>query len=113
MDGFDYVNVTKCSYLLLPMIEVLKLYILLLMLWFLWLVMDIIYHFWYYEFFGGWFYFLLDYFDGMFMIELFWVSTYPSEVLQLVYDWLPYSTFQWPFHPNLGLLFLTPLIILF
>ena len=49
-------------------------------------------------------------FDGMFMIEVFWISTYPSKVLQLICDCLP---FKWPFHPNLGLSFLTPLMIFF
>ena len=49
----------------------------------------------------------------MFMIELFWVTTYLSEVLQLVFDCLPYSPFQWPFHPNLGFWFLTSVIKLF
>ena len=49
-------------------------------------------------------------FDGMFMIELFWVSTYPSKVLQLVCDCLPYSPFQWPLHPKLGFWFLTSLM---
>ena len=52
-------------------------------------------------------------FDGMFMIELFWVSIYPLEVLHLVCDCLPYSPFQWPFHPNLGLWFLTSLMSFF
>ena len=52
-------------------------------------------------------------FDGLFMVELIWVSIYPSEVLQLVCDCLPYSPFQWPFHPNLGLLFLTSLMTFF
>ena len=47
--------------------------------------------------------------DGMFMIELFWVSIYPSEVLQLVCHCLPHS----PFHPNLGLLFFTYLMRFF
>ena len=52
-------------------------------------------------------------FDGMFMIELFWVSTYPSKVLQLVCDCLPYSPFQWAFHPSLGFWFVTYSIGLF
>ena len=52
-------------------------------------------------------------FDGMFIFELIWVSTYPSKVFQLVYDYLPYSPFQWPFHPNLGLWFLTSLMRFF
>ena len=60
IEGFDYVNMTDCSYLLLLVIEDLKLYVLLSMLWLWWLVIDLIYHFWYYEFFGGWIYLLLD-----------------------------------------------------
>ena len=52
-------------------------------------------------------------FDGLFIVELFWVSTYPSKVFQLVCDCLPYSPFQWPFHPNLWLWFLTYLMIFF
>ena len=52
-------------------------------------------------------------FDDMFMIELIWVFTYPSEVFQLVCHCLPYSPFQWPFHPNLGLWFLTSLMRFF
>ena len=52
-------------------------------------------------------------FDGMFIVELFWVSTYPSEAFQLVCGCLPYSPFQWPCHPNLGLWFLTSLMSFF
>jgi hypothetical protein len=52
-------------------------------------------------------------FDGMFLVEPIWVFIYPSEVLQLVCDCLPYSPFQWPFHPNLGFWVLTSLMILF
>jgi hypothetical protein len=52
-------------------------------------------------------------FYGMFMLDLFWVSTYPSEVFQLVSYCFPYSPFQLPFHPNLGLWFLTSLMRLF
>ena len=32
-------------------------------------------------------------FYGMFIVELFWVSTYLSELFQLVCDYLPYSPF--------------------
>ena len=52
-------------------------------------------------------------FDGMFMIELFWVSTYPPEVLQLVCDCLPYSPFQWPCSSFEGFLFFTFIVRLF
>ena len=52
-------------------------------------------------------------FDCMFMINLFWVSTYTSEVFQLVCDCLPYSPFQWTFYPNLRLLFFNSLMIIF
>ena len=93
MEGFDYVNMTNCSYLFFLMIEDLKLYYLISMLWLWWLATGLIYPFQYYEFFGGLIYFLLDYFDGMFMIDLFWVSTYPSKVFQLVSYCLPYSPF--------------------
>ena len=52
-------------------------------------------------------------FDGMIIIKLIWVFTYPLEVFQLVCHCLPYSPFQWPCHPNLGLWFFISLMIFF
>ena len=50
----------------------------------------------YYELIGGWIFTLWIPFDGMFIVELNWVFTYPSEVFQVVYHCLPFSPFQWP-----------------
>ena len=60
LEGFDYVNMTNCSYLLLPVIEDLKLCLLLSMLWIWWLATGLIYPFWYYKLFCGWIDLLLD-----------------------------------------------------
>ena len=93
------------------MIEGLKLFYLLSMLWALmvgyWSNLSSCNIMSYLVFYSTWYWVPSD---GMFMIELFWVSTYPLEVLPLVCDCLHYSRFQWPFHPNLGLLFLTSLM---
>ena len=95
-------------------IEDLKLYVLLSMLCLWWLVTDRTY-----PLFDIMSYLVVGFscycipFDGMFMIKLIWVYIYPLEVFQMVYHCLPYSPFQWPFHPNLGLWFLTSLMRFF
>ena len=100
MEGFDYVNMTNCSNLLLPVIEYLKLCCLLSMLWLWWLPTGIIF-----SFLDIISYFVVEFnfywipFDGMFMIDLFWVSTYPSEVFQLVSYWLPLFTLPMTLSP--------------
>ena len=38
-------------------------------------------------------------FDGMFIVKLIRVSTYPLEVFQLVCHYLSFSPFQWHFSP--------------
>ena len=51
------------------------------------------------SYFGGWFDFYWIPFDGVFIVELIWFFTYPSEAFQMVCHCLPYSPFQWPFSP--------------
>ena len=76
-----------------------------------WLILPII--FWSYELFGGCICLLWIPFDGMFIVELIWVFTYPSKVFQVVYHCLPCSPFQWPFSPFKGLWFFTYIMRLF
>ena len=78
MEGFEYVNLTNYSYLLLLMIEDLKLYVVYRCFAFDgWLLVYFIL-LWYYELLGDWIDLLLVYFDGMYMIDVIWVSSYPS-----------------------------------
>ena len=51
---FDYLHMTNCSYLLLLVIEDLKLYYLFSKLWIWWLVIDLVYPLWFHKLFGGW-----------------------------------------------------------
>ena len=69
--------------------------------------------FWSHELISGSILLLLIPFDGMFMVELIWVLTYPSKVFQVVYPCLPFSPFQWTFLPFEGFQFLTFLKRLF
>lgn len=112
MEDFDYM--TNCSYLLLLVIEDLKLWLSLID------ALDLMVSYWSnissYDIMSSLvveFTFYWIPFDCMFMIDLLWVSTYPLEV----FNWFPIdypcSPFQWLYHPNLGLWFLTSLMIFF
>ena len=64
------------------------------------------------ELIGGWIFLIWIPFDGMFIVELIWVITYPLEFFQVVHHRLFFSPFQWPFSPFEGFWFLTFLMSL-
>ena len=104
--GFRHVYMTNCSYFYF---QWLKAWGFVIFHWFFdfdgwWLTLHIL--FWSYELIDGWNFLLWIPFDGMFIVELIWVITYPSESFQVVYPCLPFSPFE-------GLWFLTFLMILF
>ena len=112
MEGFDYVNITNYSYLLLSVIEDLNLYVLLSIFWLWWLVFELIHPLrllW-----VLWWLNLLS--IGFFFMLCSWLISYEFlPILQKFSNWFhiayPYSPFKWLCHPNLGLWFFTSLMI--